>query len=220
MKRFLIRDILRIDLLDEISLLIVGPEKILFGMHKGLLCSVSTYFKAALQGGFKEAEEQRIELPDDDVSVIKRFQLWLYTQKVLEEDETADHLQWSLWVGIYCFAEGRGIPHLQNLVIDCFIDKNKISQMLPSGEICRVYENTPPNSPLRRLLVDISARCGALDTWDLKDQSDSRDMWSEFFMKDLVLALYHETVSKGRDDFKSFRCDYHFHADGEKRCLS
>ena len=189
-------------------------------MHKGLLCSVSSYFEAALRGGFKEAEEQRIDLPHEDVCVIKRFQLWLYTQKVLEEDETADQLPWSLWVRIYCFAEARGIPHLQNLVIDCIINKYTISDRLPSDDVCRIYGNTPINSPLRRLLVDLIARCAALDVWDLKDQSESRDLWPEFFMKDLILALYNENVSKSRDDFANFRCDYHVHADGEKRCRS
>ena len=206
---------------DEIALLIVGPRKAVFGMHKGLLCSVSSYFKAALQGGSKEAQEQRIELPDDDPFVIKRFQLWLYTQKVLDEDESADYVEWSSWVKIYCFAEARGIPNLQNLVIDSFIDKYAECDCLPSDQICRIYGNTAINSPLRKLLVDMIVRCANLDEWDLKDNSDSRNLWPEFFMKDLILALYHEIDSPGRwYDFTQSYCHYHVHSGEGKRCLS
>lgn len=56
-------------------------------MHKNLLCAVSDYFIAALEGNFKEAAEQKVELLDEDPEVIERFQLWLYTRDVLEEGE-------------------------------------------------------------------------------------------------------------------------------------
>ena len=32
----------------------VGPAKTVFQMHKGLLCNVAAYFRAALEGGFIE----------------------------------------------------------------------------------------------------------------------------------------------------------------------
>ena len=36
-----------------------------------LLCDVSTYFNAALNGNFKEAWEQTVEMPGEEVDVFK-----------------------------------------------------------------------------------------------------------------------------------------------------
>ncbi|MCJ1461297.1 hypothetical protein MMC28_011679 [Mycoblastus sanguinarius] len=43
-----------LDSFSTIARIIVGPEKQLFQIHKDLLCNVSTYFNAALNGQFKE----------------------------------------------------------------------------------------------------------------------------------------------------------------------
>ena len=45
------------DMYDTIVKITVGPEKALFHVHKGLICSTGAYFKAALEGEFKEASE-------------------------------------------------------------------------------------------------------------------------------------------------------------------
>ncbi|KAK4692430.1 hypothetical protein P7C71_g4777, partial [Lecanoromycetidae sp. Uapishka_2] len=62
-----------LDAFDDIVDIVVGPAKKVFKIHKEILCSASTYFRAALNGGFKEAEEQTVELPDDKVKVFKYF---------------------------------------------------------------------------------------------------------------------------------------------------
>ena len=59
--------------------MIVGPDRKVFSLHKRLLCENSEYFKAALEGSFKEATTQSIELLDDKVEIFKVFQHWLYT---------------------------------------------------------------------------------------------------------------------------------------------
>ena len=40
--------------LDSVVQFTVGPEKQVFHIHKGLLCNAAAYFRAALEGGFKE----------------------------------------------------------------------------------------------------------------------------------------------------------------------
>lgn len=64
----------------------MDAEGAVFGMHKGLLCRESLYFKAALEGHFKEATEGFV-LDDEDPEVFQRFNTWLYTGKVLASDE-------------------------------------------------------------------------------------------------------------------------------------
>ena len=57
----------------------VGIEEKIFNTHKELLCEVSSYFKAALEGQFQEAETQTIKMVDEDAATFEYFQLWLYS---------------------------------------------------------------------------------------------------------------------------------------------
>ncbi len=59
----------------------VGPEGIPFYFHRGFLCHYSAYFKAVLQGPFREADEGVIDLPDEDVKIIELFARWIYFNK-------------------------------------------------------------------------------------------------------------------------------------------
>jgi hypothetical protein len=72
---------------DTIVIFKVGPEKTPFNIHKTLLCRAAPYFKATLEGNFLEGQNQVLELPEDDAPTFQRFQLWLYSNDMLEEDE-------------------------------------------------------------------------------------------------------------------------------------
>jgi hypothetical protein len=68
------------EMLDTIVTLRVGAtnKKTHLQIHKGLLCKASPYFRAALERGFKEAETQIIEWPEEELETVRIFQLWLY----------------------------------------------------------------------------------------------------------------------------------------------
>ena len=89
-----------IDSFDAIVVVKVGPSKTPFNMHKGLLCSAAPYFKAAFNGSFTEARSAVLELPEEDVVILKRFQLWVYTNKLLEEGEGERAIEWGTLAGI------------------------------------------------------------------------------------------------------------------------
>lgn len=55
----------------------VGAEKSVFLVHKGILCRESSYFKAALEGNFREAMECCVVLDDEDLETFERFNTWL-----------------------------------------------------------------------------------------------------------------------------------------------
>ena len=57
---------------------LVGPGKQRFDVHKALICSRSDFFKAALTGNFKEVDGT-IKLPEQDPATFKYFVHWLYT---------------------------------------------------------------------------------------------------------------------------------------------
>ena len=77
---------------DNTTVLVnVGTEKTRFYVHNKFLCNASTFFEAALEGGFEEAESQRIELPEDKPEIVELFLEWLYTKEYRGPDEELLH---------------------------------------------------------------------------------------------------------------------------------
>lgn len=62
----------------------MGPDEKQFDVHKELLCSVSDFFAAALDGGFKEAEAGAVKLPEQDPDTFQYFIHWLYAGKLTD----------------------------------------------------------------------------------------------------------------------------------------
>lgn len=132
----------------------VGPEPVRFAIHKGLLCSRSEFFRAALTGNFQEAEDQVVTLDDEDPEIFRRFNAWLYTDMVAEGAELQVTFLRALF-DLYVFAEKRIIPDLQNAVIDAIIRVNaRVTTITRVENFNRVWEQTAETSALHRLLVD------------------------------------------------------------------
>lgn len=68
-------------LYDASVVVLVGPEKQRFNLHKGPICRSSAFFRAALNGDFKEAEGV-VKLPEQCPSTFKYFVYWLYIGKL------------------------------------------------------------------------------------------------------------------------------------------
>ncbi|KAF2449204.1 hypothetical protein P171DRAFT_480311 [Karstenula rhodostoma CBS 690.94] len=59
----------------------VGSSKARFVVHEELLAHYSEFFRAALQGGFAEAETKTITLDDVAPHTFELFVHWLYYQR-------------------------------------------------------------------------------------------------------------------------------------------
>lgn len=157
-------------------------------------------------------------LPEDDVEVFELFQFWLNSGELLDTGESILDLSVSALIGLYLFAEARCIPQLQNLTIDALIHIIKATGKFPTGEILRIYDNTTETSPLRRLLVDISARIGELrHDWFTREKEG---LYNKAFLVDLILALYDEKFKEGSQDFIQLRCNYHVHTEADRCSVS
>lgn len=53
-----------------------------FWAHKDLLCSRSPFFTNALREEWKEGQDNKVELPDDDPDIFAMYMHMLYTGKV------------------------------------------------------------------------------------------------------------------------------------------
>jgi len=58
----------------------VGPHAETFPVHRDILTK-SEYFRRALDGDFKEAEEQAIDLPEEDPDIFSFVVAFLYEEK-------------------------------------------------------------------------------------------------------------------------------------------
>ncbi|KAL8822219.1 MAG: hypothetical protein Q9191_007044, partial [Dirinaria sp. TL-2023a] len=146
-------------MLDTVVLIKVGPEKTEFGIHKGVLCNASPFFRAALEGGFKETVEQTLELPEAAVDAFKLFQFWLYSRRFEKPSAYADTEEtWTSFVQLYIFAEVHGMPELQNDVMDILCALFELGYPFDWSAITDVYKDCPSNSPLRRVIVDMCVR--------------------------------------------------------------
>lgn len=179
--------------------LVVGTFEILYTLHKGLLCFYSDFFRAALNGSFKEAKDRRIELPEVDIDVFEAFQVWLYTQNLPKNEvvPTKVYPEWPLLIKLWIFGDGHQIPLLQNSVMDAIIDKVEKDNQIPIKELNLAYENTLPGSPLRKAFIDIMVyrsmmpgdkNCGSVESSCLA--------WSDDWPKQACLDVIAE-MSRG-----------------------
>jgi len=104
---------------DEIVHVTVGstPEKQeIFTVHRKLLCYQSEYFRALLQGPFKESEGGVAKLIDEDPKVFQLVVDWVYREQRLRLETPFDCRQWKqsclLYVGLLALADKLMIPDL------------------------------------------------------------------------------------------------------------
>ena len=143
------------DLYKTVVTVYVGPDSYAFTVYKELLCHDSPFFKAALEGSFKEGDEQTVSLPDDEVETFKIYQTWLNT---LQLRYNFDHEEWWLcFAKIWVFADKIGSPTLKNRTVDALcatINSNDRLDWPSPRAVYYTFDNTSSDSPLRKLAVN------------------------------------------------------------------
>ncbi|MCJ1415786.1 hypothetical protein MMC32_002119 [Xylographa parallela] len=184
----------RLQLYQDIVHVRIGHNAQDFGVHKGLLCEASSYFKGALSRDFQEAREMIVHLREDDVGTFERFHLWLYTGSILDSDESLESLSQRSLIDLYIWADLRGIPKLQDLVSD-MLQTSLIATLqigakpLDSALIHLVYSHTMKSSPLRKLWTCYYTN---LDSNKFKDrimEDEAAEDLPRDFLHDMLLSL-------------------------------
>ncbi|KAL8824096.1 MAG: hypothetical protein Q9191_005306 [Dirinaria sp. TL-2023a] len=141
-------------LYEDIVTIYVGPNATPFYVYKELVCRDSSFFRAALGGSFAESREQKVSLPEDEVSVFKVYQTWLNAQELRY---TFDHEDWWLHLSkLWIFADRMCAYQFSNEIVDAFFkvffDNTQLDFATPKV-VDYVYENTASHSALRRIFV-------------------------------------------------------------------
>jgi hypothetical protein len=125
-------------------------------IHKEFASFYSPVFKAAFNSNFLEGQTQKFRIVDTSESAACLLVHWLYTQKIdlaqidefLKEMSESDHL-----IRLYVLADRLLIGSLQDAVIHELEERSIESNSVNVTALMYVYENTSPDSKLRRLLL-------------------------------------------------------------------
>ncbi|KAK5703347.1 hypothetical protein LTR17_022213 [Elasticomyces elasticus] len=202
---------------------LVGAEEEKFIVHASIATKHSKFFQAACNGGFKEAEEKVIRLPETTPATFGAYLQWAYSGSVVVVDEeelkadvTGTRNRWRL-AKLYVLANFLADIPLQNNVIDNYVGSLRSTKH--GTGLCGLklaYEHTPTGSWLRRLFVEEWS--GTIrHAKNVKYFEANRDELPVEFQGDLIIALVAlaEPVQKG---IPMIACKYHEHNEEYPQC--
>ena len=158
--------------------MVVGPSGNTKTWHlpKNLLVNASPFFAAALNGSFAEATSKVITLPEDNTDAFTLFIRWLFVGNISGElfnhkDKlTGDEILGTCDAGINSplfsttiisvylqaciLGDKLGCPEFQDLAMLEVIDNHEHT-CLPPETIRVIYEQSGPDSKLRRFAIDM-----------------------------------------------------------------
>jgi hypothetical protein len=198
--------------------IIIGPDEKEFTVHKDLLVFYSDYFRVAFNGSFIEATEKKIDLFDIDHKVFEYFHAWLYTRKLIPENN--EPLKWADLIGLWIFGDRFQMPMLQNCIMDEIFAMYDRKESLSLHILKAVYQDTIDGSPLRKAMMEILAY-----NTELGDENGSsmtagcRKFFTLEILQDLVKAV--DTARKNKVPYgkisKRGKCFFHVH-DKDEHC--
>lgn len=182
--------------------ILVGPERQRFTVHKAVLVSECEYFRSALDGQWQEAISGTFALPDENASVFRFFVHWLYGRLL---DYRLSNDSFLFLIEAYLLAERRGARKFQNAVI------SEINKQWPS-ENCSLFRilnitfsETPAHSALRKLFIDRFAWGGGLSTLQVDELAQKA------VHPDFAIGIYAGILARVRPGWHLLgflQCDY------------
>ena len=153
--------------------LFVGTSQKPFYVHVDLLCDVSSFFKAAFTGDFKEGSDKTMQLPEDDENTFSLFIDWLYHQRYEmspqpdddsedsdDEDDDASPVvregdRYLPTFKLFVLAEKYDVPALKWLLTETLLADGDTSPYGPSdASVIYLYGHTAQSAGIRRWIAD------------------------------------------------------------------
>ncbi|KAF9693742.1 hypothetical protein EKO04_008147 [Ascochyta lentis] len=210
---------------DGVIAVEVGSERVKYYVHKALLEEHSEYFKRALNGPWKEAEEKVVCLDDVECRTFEVFVDWLYTRKlpakrtgwVGEEYDSEWYITLQIPMMKACaFANRMLSPDFLHAMEHRLIDHFIASGNVPFYEaIIFAFENLPPTSLILKALVD--AHCRSFDEAEDTEENGELELRSQLPNTFLVDVMLRYVKLKSRKQTLLDRCDYHGHVSEDEK---
>lgn len=169
----------------------VGEPKTPFYVHLELLCACSPYFEALFEHRFDQPLAEPVtSLPEDDPQVFAQIVLWMYRGN--DSLESLECKKLDFMVRLWMLAGRLEMADFQNhVMLICKAKTNSSPTRIMSYETVNyIYAHTLPQSPMRRLAVDIWVRRVATDRFENKKEELPR-----LFLEDLCHGFIRERES-------------------------
>ncbi|KAI2485654.1 BTB domain containing protein [Pyrenophora tritici-repentis] len=202
----------------------VGAEKTKYTVHRSFLTEHSEYFRKALTGSWKEAQEGVVTLEDVDCDGFNIFVDWMYTRKLPripvkhDDSDDSDDLGDSNISMLKALVPGDRILALNfhRAVRDAIIE-DLIVNCPWYKAIIYGFANLPKDHPVLDLMV--ASHC--LDYTDNDDTKENGDFQrrSQLPVDFLIRVMLRYSFMKSQDWSKCILdpCDYHGHVSEEDR---
>ena len=182
---------------------LVGHENSLFRVHRGILIHHSGYFKGCLDSGLSEAQQNAIELDDEDPAIFKLVVRWMYVGRMTDtfikinmsnghaqpnaDDEKFPVLPQKTLFTVWLFADRRLMPELCNHVVNLIYAAISPSRSIDfdGGLVEMAFSNATPDGHLRRLLVEAST-VGFINLRERVDVDGGAPDWLKDFMFEVL----------------------------------
>ncbi|ERF70749.1 hypothetical protein EPUS_05101 [Endocarpon pusillum Z07020] len=145
---------------EPIAIIKVGSPPQNSHVHKSFLCQASPFFRAALEGSFKESADSVVHLPQDESSTFDRFLGWVYWKEydvmdLVKGKSNKDY--WSVIIHDHIFADKIQVEGFQNHIMNAVIGAYKTLELKPMGleSVLEIYTHTPESCPLRKLALTL-----------------------------------------------------------------
>ncbi|KAF3766396.1 hypothetical protein M406DRAFT_68743 [Cryphonectria parasitica EP155] len=195
----------------------VGPDEILYIIHKDILQeTTSPFFRVCFNNGFAEQRLSFLALPEDDPKAFNTFCRWAYGRvSGFTECSKAflEHMPMSELLDLYIFSHKYIIQALEDAIIATVMYKAHRSNGHQMGftraSLERLEARTPFDTNMRKLLVDTLA-------WTAKNRSYWMDealveMLPVGLMRGAFLRLYQPMGMGPPPGFNGNKCHYHAH---------
>ncbi|KAF2129933.1 hypothetical protein P153DRAFT_315365 [Dothidotthia symphoricarpi CBS 119687] len=171
-----------------------GDEIRTFQVHTPLLTPRSLFFKKALSGNWKEAEDRVVKLLDDSPYIFAIYTHYLYTGKIaVTPDDRSDLIQaidaeYEDLAQLYVLAEKLQDAETKNATIKTILEVCRRHEIdgkyyYPDGDaVCIIYNGTVTGSLARKFMVDIFI-CKATGDWI------GQKTYPEEFLRELSIQL-------------------------------
>ncbi|KAG5995097.1 hypothetical protein E4U54_002940 [Claviceps lovelessii] len=138
-------------------IIFVGPEENPFGIQKDFLCHRSDYYRNYfLDRQSDEAVEHTVKLPDTTPETFGLAQSFLFTGKVISEDEAVP--SYEALVGLWNLGHKLGIDGLCDKTLEAMTECRRLTERIPSTPLLvQVWRDTPEGSSIRMLLLSWAA---------------------------------------------------------------
>ncbi|KAF9693806.1 hypothetical protein EKO04_008191 [Ascochyta lentis] len=206
----------------QFATVLVGSHKKPFVIHQDLLTYHSHFFKAALTGNFREAENKTVTLQEDDPLIFEFFAHWLYHKEFPAEHNTSVELlnDWEHnddhggaktgnLIHLYIFSDQYGVPDLKFLALtELFQHMEDTETGLPNrSQIVHAFNSLPDGAGLLRYLIDSHCHYCGNDFWI---SENVHDFPSAFVIG--IIRRYSPYAQGDRSCSDELDlCDYHDH---------